>query len=126
MDAWTRIAEEKIAAAMEAGEFDDLPGAGRPLELDDDQGVPEDLRLAYKMLKNAGCLPPELLDRREIVTTTQLLAGITDVQEKLKAVQRLNLLITKLNLARRRPVYLEEQQVYLDQIVDRVDQGRRR
>jgi len=54
------IAEKKIAEAMERGEFDDLPGAGRPLELDDDANVPEDLRVAYRILKNAGFVPPEV------------------------------------------------------------------
>lgn len=48
------IAERKIAEAFARGEFDDLPGAGRSLELDDDTLVPEDLRAAYRILKNAG------------------------------------------------------------------------
>ena len=54
------IAEQKIAEAIENGDFDDLPGAGKPLELDDDSLVPEDLRLAYRILKNAGFVPPEV------------------------------------------------------------------
>ncbi len=48
------LAEKKIAEAAERGELDDLPGAGRPLELDDDSLVPEDLRMAHRVLKNAG------------------------------------------------------------------------
>jgi hypothetical protein len=49
------IAERKIKEAIERGEFDDLPGAGRPLDLDDlDPSLPEELRLAYRVLKNAG------------------------------------------------------------------------
>jgi len=43
---------------MSRGDFDGLPGAGRPLVLDDDPLVPEDLRLAYRILKNAGFVPP--------------------------------------------------------------------
>jgi hypothetical protein len=54
------IAERKIAEAIAAGELDNLPGAGQPLELDDDSHVPEDLRAAYRILKNAGCVPPEV------------------------------------------------------------------
>lgn len=52
------IAERKIAEAMERGDFDDLPGAGRPLDLSDDALIPEDLRMAYRILKNAGLVPP--------------------------------------------------------------------
>ena len=54
------IAEQRIAEAVSRGELDDLPGAGRPLELGDDALVPEDLRLAYRILKNAGVAPPEV------------------------------------------------------------------
>ena len=49
------LAERKIEEAIERGEFDDLPGAGQPLDLDDlDPSLPEELRLAYRILKNAG------------------------------------------------------------------------
>jgi hypothetical protein len=48
------LAEQKIAEAVSRGEFDDLPGAGKPLELDDDALVPEDMRLACRILRNAG------------------------------------------------------------------------
>jgi len=49
------IAERRLEEAIERGEFDDLPGAGLPLDLDDmDASLPEELRLAYRILKNAG------------------------------------------------------------------------
>jgi len=54
------LAEKKIQEAMACGEFDDLPGAGRPLDLDDDALVPEELRVAHRILKNAGVAPPEV------------------------------------------------------------------
>ena len=54
------IAERKIAEALSRGEFDDLPGAGRPLELDDDALVPEDMRMAHRILRNAGYAPEEV------------------------------------------------------------------
>jgi len=58
--AFDRIAEERIARAVADGEFDRLPGAGRPLELDDDLLVPAEVRMSNRILKNAGCIPPEL------------------------------------------------------------------
>lgn len=54
------LAEERLAEAVSRGELDDLPGAGRPLELDDDPLVPDDLKLAYRILKNAGYVPAEV------------------------------------------------------------------
>jgi len=114
------IAEERIRAAQENGEFDDLPGRGKPLDLDDDAHVPPELRMAWRVLKNAGCLPPELEAEREIKTALELLANLTDEAERYRQMQRLNLMITKLNESRRRPVFLETEQVYYDKIVARV------
>lgn len=54
------IAERRIAEAVAQGEFDGLPGAGRPLELDDDALVPAELRMAHRILKNAGFLPGDV------------------------------------------------------------------
>src|SRR5262249_45376804 len=59
MSYFWRIAEEKILEAQRAGAFDDLPGKGQPLHLEDLNWVPEDLRLGYMVLKNAHVLPPE-------------------------------------------------------------------
>jgi len=115
-----KIAEERIREAIEHGEFDDLPGRGKPLKLEDDSHLPADLRLAYKILKNANCLPPELELRREIRTTEQLLSGIEDTQEKYKQMKKLNYLVTKLNMTRRGSVALEENQYYYEKVVERV------
>ena len=54
------IAEKRIAEALERGEFDDLPGRGRPLDLEEDPLVPEELRMAYRILRNAGYAPAEI------------------------------------------------------------------
>lgn len=114
------IAEERIRAAQERGEFDALPGAGRPLNLDDDARVPEELKLAWRVLKNAGCLPPELEAEREINNAMELLSAMTDEAERYRQMQRLNLMVTRLNETRRRPILLEKNQVYYDRIVARV------
>ena len=59
------LAERKIAEAVSRGEFDDLPGAGRPLDLEDDALIPEELRMAYRILKNAGFTPKEVQEKGE-------------------------------------------------------------
>jgi hypothetical protein len=69
------IAERRIAEAAARGELDHLPGAGRPLDLDDDPLVPEDLRLAFRILKNAGFVPSEVQTRREIRALEDLIAA---------------------------------------------------
>jgi hypothetical protein len=72
------IAEERIRAAMERGEFDNLPGKGRPLNLDDLENVPPELRAAYTLLRNAGFVPPEVALRKEIQEIEARLAATTD------------------------------------------------
>jgi hypothetical protein len=120
-----KIAEERIREAIEHGEFDDLPGKGKPLNLEDDSHLPADLRLAYKILKNADCLPPEIELRKEIRTTEALLAGMQDTQEKYKQMKKLNYLIMKLNMTRRSSLALEENQKYYERVVDRMDTKKR-
>ena len=59
-----RLAEERIQQAMAQGAFDNLPGKGRPLELRENPFVPPELRLAYKLLKDANFAPDWIeLDR---------------------------------------------------------------
>ena len=72
------LAEEKIRDAIEAGAFDNLPGAGKPLALDDDRLVPEDLRVAYRILKNAGLVPREIEARKHTLSVNVLVAAIFD------------------------------------------------
>lgn len=69
------LAEQRIQESMRNGEFDNLPGLGKPLELEDLSGVPEDLRMSFKIMKNAGLLPEEITLRAECVSLEQLIAA---------------------------------------------------
>jgi len=94
------LAERKIEEAIARGEFDDLPGAGRPLELDDDPLVPEELRVAYRILKNAGYVPPEVQAMNQVAALERLVAGAdVDVAAHAKAVKKLALLRTRIENA---------------------------
>ena len=115
-----KIAEKKIREAQEKGYFDNLAGRGEPLDLTEDACVPEELRLAYKILKNAGFTPPELTLKKEIIQVEDMLASIKDEKEKYRQIKKLNFLVTKLNMMRNAPVNLEENQRYFEKIVDRV------
>lgn len=122
------IAERKIQEALKNGEFDNLPGKGKPLCLEDDSQVPEELRLAYKILKNADCLPPELELKKDIVRMEEMLRGVEDVQEKYRLLKKLNFQIMKLNIMRRVSPLLEEDQVYYDKVMEQLsksDEGKR-
>jgi hypothetical protein len=113
------IAERKIQEAILNGELDNLPGKGKPLKLDDESHIPEELRLAYKILKNADCLPPELELKKEIVRLRDLLQGMEDVEERYRLTKRLNFQIMKLNMTRRVSPLLEEDQVYFEKVAER-------
>ncbi len=73
MDIFAVIAENRIREAVQKGELDNLPGRGRPLNLDDLSHVPEDLRAGYIILKNAGVIPEEMHLRKEIVSLQKLI-----------------------------------------------------
>ena len=92
MDGWNAIIEAKIAEAQRAGAFDNLPGAGKPLHLDDDSLVPEDVRMAYRVLKNAGYVPAEVEERKEAAGLRKLIAAAADHPDSKHALAKLALL----------------------------------
>lgn len=94
IDQWV---EKHIKDAQEKGDFDNLPGNGQPISLDDDSAVPEDLRVAFRILKNAGYLPPALQDRREAVELDHLLRTL-DNDDPQFAVSEKRLRVLQLRL----------------------------
>jgi hypothetical protein len=117
------IAEQHILQGMERGELDNLPGAGKPIVLDDDRMVPEALRAGYRLLKNAGYLPPELESLREIRDLEALLAHTVDPRDRDLRVRRLRLLEACLAEGRGRGLSPAVQQQYREQLL--VSLGRR-
>ncbi|RCW95001.1 MULTISPECIES: DUF1992 domain-containing protein [Kosakonia] len=97
LDQW---AERHILNAQQKGEFDNLPGSGEPLLLDDDSHIPAELRAGYRLLKNAGCLPPELEYRKEAVMLIDLLNSVQHDHPDFQLLhRRLSLLEMKLRQA---------------------------
>jgi hypothetical protein len=96
MHAFDLIAEQRIAEAIANGEFDELPGAGKPLDLDDDLLVPEELRAAYRVLRNAGYVPSELLALKEANALRALVATDIDEPARRRALARLAVLEVQL------------------------------
>ncbi|MDY6989995.1 MAG: DnaJ family domain-containing protein [Thermodesulfobacteriota bacterium] len=119
MICFQRIAEKRIEQAIRDGTFEDLPGAGKPLKLEDESHIPEDLRVAYKVLKNANCVPPEVSLRTEIAKAEDLLAGMEDTKAKYRQIKKLNFLVMKLNVIRGTHVSFEKDQRYEEKLIDR-------
>ena len=92
---FTKIVEERIRKAQRNGEFKNLAGSGKPLALQEDRHIAEELRLSYKILKNADCLPPEVELKKEIERTEDLLRGMEETAEKYRILKKLNFLIMK-------------------------------
>ena len=82
MDIFLIMAEERIRQSIQNGDFENLPGKGKPLKLDDLSGVPEDLRMGYKILKNAGMVPEEVQLKKDMLKLEDLLACCIDEQEQ--------------------------------------------
>ncbi|MDA8175333.1 MAG: DUF1992 domain-containing protein [Nitrospiraceae bacterium] len=108
MDILQAIAERKIEEAARNGAFTGLPGAGKPVKFEDESFVPEDLRLAYRVLKNAGFVPPELELKKEIFNLSALLKSLDSESERIKKMRELDLKLAKLGVMLKRPVHLEE------------------
>lgn len=87
----TRVSvEEQIRQAIANGEFDNLAGKGKPLDLSEWAKTPEHLRMAYSVLKSAGYTPPEINTRNEIALLKALIKETTDKDEKLRLINKLN------------------------------------
>lgn len=97
-----RIVEERILEAQRAGAFDNLPGKGRPLCLEDLSWVPEDLRVAYIVLKNAHVLPPEVELLKDIHALEDLLKYVEDDGERRALVKSIHSKVIRLDLLKRR------------------------
>ncbi|MEY9095477.1 DnaJ family domain-containing protein [Paenibacillus sp. RC84] len=84
------LVEQRIQEAIRNGDFDNLPGKGKPLVLEDWSAVPEELRLSYKIMKNSGFLPEEMQLRKDMITLEELLACCHDEEERGKLKKTLN------------------------------------
>jgi hypothetical protein len=93
-----KLIEEKIREAMEKGEFDNLPGKGKPLDLDAYFATPEDVRLGYSVLKSAGCLPVEVELRNEIESLKARLGVCDDERAGQSLRKEIEAKTLKLNL----------------------------
>ena len=105
---------------MTRGELAELPGQGLPLQLEDYSMIPEELRMAYKILKNSGFIPPELELRNEVSELEQNLNRHTDEKERKKVIMRLQCLYIRLDTSGMRHASMAIQQEYYEKILSRL------
>jgi hypothetical protein len=80
--AFEKVVETLIREAMERGEFDNLPGTGKPIDLTEYFETPEEVRLAHSVLKGAGMTPREVDLLKEIAELKQVQAALMDEKKK--------------------------------------------
>jgi len=120
MDSLSLIAEQKIAQAMQEKDFNSPKWKNKPLPLDDDKFVPDDLKMAYKILKMSGYLPKEIEERKEIKKLEDLIACTEDEHERLRQMKKLNVLLMKMDERRDSPVNIPSQSEYYRKVVERI------
>lgn len=114
------IAEQKIADAIGRGELSDLPGQGKPLDLDDDALVPADLRMAWRILRNAGFVPPEVEALREIGELERFIETQSDGEVRSTAGRKLQLLRERLERSASRGGGLRAGRPYVERVLRRL------
>lgn len=90
MSMFSRLAEQKIEEAIRNGELDHSPYAGKPLPIDDLSHIPEDLRMSYRLLKNSGYIPEEIVLHKECVRLFDLIHACSSDGEKEQHQKLLN------------------------------------
>jgi len=89
VESFEDLVENKIQKAMAEGEFDNLEGKGKPLDLKQYREVPEHLRPAYHILKNAGFVPEEVRLKKEMEIIKEKIANSDSAEEKDRLLKQL-------------------------------------
>lgn len=120
MDSLARIAERKILEAMKTRDFTSEKWKNKALPLEDDRHIPDDLKMAYKILKNSGYLPPEIEEKKEVQRLEELIAATEDEHERLRQMKKLNVLMMKIDAKRSKPSNIAQQEDYYRKVVERI------
>lgn len=88
-DIFAKIALNKIEEAIDNGEFENLRGQGKPVNLDYLASVPPEMRAAYTILKNSGVVPEEVQLLKEIGELRKEISNCPDSQQRKKLEKKL-------------------------------------
>lgn len=92
------LVERRIVEAMEAGKFDNLPGTGRPLHIDQPPAKNAELWWVLRLLRQANLVPDEIRYRKQIDELRARLAGLGCEAEVRRLVGQINQIVRKLNI----------------------------
>lgn len=122
MDIFSIIAEEKIRKAMEDGEFDNLPGQGKPLQLEDLSHIPEELRVAYKVMKNANIVNDLDTLQKELMTIDDLIDSCKSSENRNRLNKEKRLIEKKLDalLKKRKSLDTKASAFYKERMLERL------
>ncbi|MEA2114669.1 MAG: DUF1992 domain-containing protein [Thermodesulfobacteriota bacterium] len=122
LTALHRIAEQKIEQYLKEGRGYDLSHwKNKPLPLKDDMAnVPANLRMAYRILRNAGYVPEEVALQKEIVRIEDMLAHCSDEQVKIKQMKKLEFLRVKLDSKMGKKLQVDADSPYYSKVVDNI------
>ena len=98
MSIFNKIAEEKIREAMENGEFDNLSGRGKPLDMDAYFATPPHLRLGYSVLKSGGFVPEEVYLLKEAEELREKMAASSNPEERKRLSRKINECVLKFDM----------------------------
>jgi hypothetical protein len=115
-----RLAEQRILEAQRKGEFDDLPGKGKPLELEDLSWVPDELRIGYIVLKNAHVLPPEAELLKDIHILEDLLKHVEDEGERKALAKSIQWKVIRLDILKRRSLTVNAVREYSRKLITKL------
>ena len=124
MFSFQKIIEKRIQEAQKRGDFDNLPGKGKPIPIEDDSHIPEDLRLAYKILKNANCVPPEIQLKKDIRKMEDMLENMSDEKETYRLIKRINFKIMQLNMMRKTSPLLGDKEIYYKKVLEKTGRNK--
>jgi len=96
--SFQKIVDDKINEAITSGEFDNLPGKGKPLDLNAYFATPEHLRMGYSILKSAHIIPEEMELLKQINTLKKSLDCSTVSVDQRALRQQLSVKLTNFNM----------------------------
>ena len=123
MNILDHIVENRINEAIERGELSDLPGQGAPLTLDDDSMIPQELRMAYRILRNTGFVPPEVATLREIGDLERQIEELPQGGVRARALRKLQLLRARLEASGQFSHACNLASPYAGKLLDRLECG---